>query len=653
MDSHEFHRFGVTSAGVSYSSSQATPSPGPETLFGSPKFSKGNSPTSPFSIPADCDAGTTQSDSLDQHCSTEIISRLSPSCSSSAETGGYYSASSDSLHDTSPASSGGVYVLHNADGGQSMRHALMELEAALLGPDNEDDEVTAPASSMSQSRIDHVPDQRSRMLSQQSYVVASPGQFSDSSRNSEFSNEQHWEVTKERMFDGSPTGNLKQLLVDCARALSENRLIEFERLVEKGRSVVSISGDPIQRLGAYMIEGLVARRECSGTNIYRALRCKEPMGKDLMSYMYILYENCPYLKFGYMAANGAIAEACRNESSIHIVDFQIAQGTQWMTLLQALAARPGGPPHVRITGIDDPVSKFARGASLEAVGNRLAAISEKFNIPLEFHPVPVFAPELTREMLQLRPGEALAVNFPLQLHHTPDESVDVENPRDGLLRMIKSFSPKVTTLVEQEANINTTPFLTRFIESLDYYSAMFESIDVTMPRDRKERINVEQHCLAKEIVNIIACEGKEREERHELLGKWKSRFMMAGFKPYPLSSYVNSVIKSLLKCYSEHYTLVEKDEAMLLGRMEPLKKPYFERRKNLNSNSKRGRSKHSRGFEEANIFPVDNRPLDMPSLSESKPIQQPFNGNLKATPFLDLGLLFEFQNQNPNSSTFC
>lgn len=131
--------------------------------------------------------------------------------------------------------------------------------------------------------------------------------------------------------------------------------------------------------------------------------------------------------------------------------------------------------------------------------------------------------------------------------------------------MVKSLGPRVTTLVEQESNTNTTPFLTRFIEALSYYSAMFESIDVTMPRDKKERISVELHCLTKDIVNIIACEGIERVERHELLGKWKSRFTMAGFQQYPLSSYVNSVIRELLRCYSEHYTLVEKDGAMLLG----------------------------------------------------------------------------------------
>ena len=60
-----------------------------------------------------------------------------------------------------------------------------------------------------------------------------------------------------------------------------------------------------------------------------------------------------------------------------------------------------------------------------------------------------------------------------------------------------------------------------------FYSAMFESIDTNLPRDNKERINVEQHCLAKDIVNIIACEGKDRVERHELLGKWRSRLTMA------------------------------------------------------------------------------------------------------------------------------
>ncbi|KAL6314188.1 hypothetical protein AAG906_011934 [Vitis piasezkii] len=570
MDSRQIFGYSVTGADLSFTSSHPTVPSIPNRLFGSLKFDLGNSPNSPFSNQFDCDTLTTFSDSQEQHSSTENLSELSASCSS-VETNSYFNHLSPSVgcrRDSLQRYSSGTSLLQNASPCHNIKHALLELESALMAPDA--DEVTTPSPSLGEDRGPQiqVPIPRAWSQEAQGSLVLQP-QPSFSSSYKKFSDGVHIEKRQKSMEEGSlqsnPPGNLKELLIECARALSENRLDDFKKLVEKARGAVSISGEPIQRLGAYLVEGLVARTEASGNNIYHALRCREPESKDLLSYMQILYEICPYLKFGYMAANGAIAEACRNEDRIHIIDFQIAQGTQWVTLLQALAARPSGAPRVRITGIDDPVNKYARGAGLDAVGKRLAAISEKFKIPVEFHPVPVFAPDITQEMLDVRPGEALAVNFPLQLHHTPDESVDVNNPRDELLRMVKSLSPKVTTLVEQESNTNTTPFFTRFIETLDYYSAMFESIDVALPRERKERINVEQHCLARDIVNIIACEGKERVERHELFGKWKSRLTMAGFRQYPLSTYVNSVIRTLLRCYSEHYTLVERDGAMLLG----------------------------------------------------------------------------------------
>ncbi|KAL3508577.1 hypothetical protein ACH5RR_027978 [Cinchona calisaya] len=82
---------------------------------------------------------------------------------------------------------------------------------------------------------------------------------------------------------------------------------------------------------------------------------------------------------------------------------------------------------------------------------------------------------------------------------------------------------------------------------------MFESIDVTMPRNRKKWINMEEHCLARDLVNIIAYEGKEKVERKELFGKWKSRFTMAGFWQFPPSSYVNSVIRSLFRLHRTLY----------------------------------------------------------------------------------------------------
>ncbi|GFP83650.1 scarecrow-like transcription factor pat1 [Phtheirospermum japonicum] len=365
--------------------------------------------------------------------------------------------------------------------------------------------------------------------------------------------------------------DLKEMLIACANAVSVNDLLISNRLMSELRLTVSVHGHPLQRLGAYMLEGLVARLSASGSSIYKALRCKEPTGSELLSYMHLLYEVCPYFKFGYLSANGAIAEAMRNEKKIHIIDFQIAQGSQWVALIQALAARPGGPPRVRITGIDDPVSAHARGSGLGTVGRMLSGLAESCGVPFEFCGLAVLGCDVEAGHLGVRPKEeeALAVNFALTLHHVPDESVGpgVRNHRDRLLRMVKGLSPKIVTLVEHESNTNTAPFVLRFIETLDYYLAIFESIDVALSRDHKERVNVEQHCLARDIVNIIACEGVERVERHEVLGKWRVRFGMAGFAPLPLSSFVNGTIKRLLESYCKKYTLKERDGCLYLGWM--------------------------------------------------------------------------------------
>lgn len=278
--------------------------------------------------------------------------------------------------------------------------------------------------------------------------------------------------------------------------------------------------------------------------------------------MNVLYEICPYFKFGYMSANGAIAEAMKDENSIHIIDIQIGEGAQWFTLIQALAARPGGPPRIRITGIADASLDYVRGGGLDIVGQRLSSLADSCKVPFEFNAATISGSDI--DSIKILPGEAIAVNFAFILHHIPDESVGTVNHRDKILRFAKSLSPKVVTVVEQEANTNTL-FMPRFLESMNYHMAIFESIDVTLPRDHKQRISVEQHCFARDIVNIVACEGAERVERQELLEKWRSRFIEAGFKPYPLSSYVNATIKSLLENYNECYTLKEKDGALYLG----------------------------------------------------------------------------------------
>ncbi|MFS7933622.1 putative transcription factor GRAS family [Helianthus anomalus] len=331
------------------------------------------------------------------------------------------------------------------------------------------------------------------------------------------------------MMLGFPKRDLKQVLIACAKSVSDNDELNTRLLISELRQMVSVAGEPIQRIGAYMLEGLIARLSSSGSAIYKS---------DLALNTRVLYEICPYFKYGYMSANG-----CDSRSD------------EWVPLIQAFARRPGGPPHIRITGLHD----YPNG--LGKVGIRLCKLAKACNVPFEFNT------EVGLESFRDRPSETLAVNFAFVLHRVPDESVSTKNHRDRVLRLVKSMKPKIVTLVEQESNTNTTPFYPRFLEALDYYIAMFESIDITLPRHHKERINVEQRCLARDVVNIIACEGSERVERHELLGKWKLRFSMAGFSPCRMSSLVNGTIKRLLNKCNERYRVEERDGALYLGWM--------------------------------------------------------------------------------------
>lgn len=358
------------------------------------------------------------------------------------------------------------------------------------------------------------------------------------------------------------TSNPRELLLACASAVDNSDYASTKALLTALEQSVSIYGDPLQRVSAYMAEGLAARMELSldGVSSRLSKMMKDPSPAEILKGAQVLYNWCPYFKFGYLAANGAIAEAFRNEPYIHIIDFEIGQGNQWQMLIGAFARRPGGPPYVRITGVADPKVP----TSLEGVKRRLEDVARRAVVPFEFRPLEVEVAMVEPYMLDRREGEALAVNFAFHLHRTPDESVSTSNPRDSLLQKVKKMQPKIVTLVEHDASTNTAPFYPRFVETLNYFNAMFESLDVALPRESKERVSAEQHCLARHIVNIVACEGAKRYERYELAGKWRMRMTMAGFRSSPLTSCINRTIKELLQRYSVNYRLREEAGALHL-----------------------------------------------------------------------------------------
>ncbi|KAJ0257533.1 Scarecrow-like protein 1 [Hirschfeldia incana] len=412
---------------------------------------------------------------------------------------------------------------------EQMRSKIQELERALLSDEDDDNKMEG---------LDQLMEIDNEWSSYQKHQEDSPKESSSEDSNSHASSK---EVVS------SQAATPKQILISCARALSEGKSEEALTMVNELRQIVSIQGDPSQRIAAYMVEGLAARMAASGKFLYRALKCKEPPTDERLAAMQVLFEVCPCFKFGFLAANDAIIESIRGEEEVHIIDFDINQGNQYMTLIKTVAALPGKRPRLRLTGVDDPESVQRTVGGLRIIGLRLEQLAKDHGVSFEFNAVASKTSIVSPSTLNCRPGETLIVNFAFQLHHMPDESVTTVNQRDELLHMVKSLNPKLVTVVEQDVNTNTSPFFTRFMEAYEYYSAVFDSLDMTLPRESQERMNVERQCLARDIVNIVACEGEERIERYEVAGKWRARMMMAGFSPRPMSSRVTSNIQNLIK----------------------------------------------------------------------------------------------------------
>ncbi|KAK1353860.1 hypothetical protein POM88_052225 [Heracleum sosnowskyi] len=64
-----------------------------------------------------------------------------------------------------------------------------------------------------------------------------------------------------------------------------------------------------------------------------------------------------------------ILDKASNAATLHIIDFGIQYGFQWPVLIQCLSMRPGGPPKLRITGIELPQSGFRQASRTCASAN--------------------------------------------------------------------------------------------------------------------------------------------------------------------------------------------------------------------------------------------------------------------------------------------
>ncbi|KAG6546933.1 hypothetical protein Mapa_011549 [Marchantia paleacea] len=365
-----------------------------------------------------------------------------------------------------------------------------------------------------------------------------------------------------RSESGSGGVQMVQLLLACAEAVACRDSRQAALLLQQLQRMASPYGDSMQRVTSCFVEGLTARLAIAGSQLFDSSNPPRPPPTQLEKDegFRLMYTASPYVAFGHYAANCAILEAFDGEVALHIVDLGMNHGLQWPSLIQRLSTRTcGRPKSLRITAYG--LGPAADSCKLDEVGRELATCAALHGVPFEFRVVTESLENLRRSMLELRDGEALAVNSMLQLHCVVKES---RGSLNAVLQSIHELAPKILTLVEQNASHNGPFFLGRFMEALHYYSAIFDSLDAVLPRFSHQRVKMEQFHFAEEIKNIVSCEGPARVERHERIDQWRRRMSRAGYQPLPLK-FLNDarVWLSLYAC--DGYTLAEEKGCLVLG----------------------------------------------------------------------------------------
>ncbi|VAI84183.1 unnamed protein product [Triticum turgidum subsp. durum] len=141
--------------------------------------------------------------------------------------------------------------------------------------------------------------------------------------------------------------------------------------------------------------------------------------------------------------------------------------------------------------------------------------ARELGVPFKFHGVAAKLDTVRGEDLRIDPDEVLIVHCQCGLSNLMDDSVAVTtdggpSPRDVVLRNIRDMRPDV--FVEGVANggYGAPFFVTRFREAMFFYSAHFDMLDATLPRDNDERLLIERDIIGRGALNVIACEGADR-----------------------------------------------------------------------------------------------------------------------------------------------
>ncbi|KQK10137.1 scarecrow-like protein 34 [Brachypodium distachyon] len=360
--------------------------------------------------------------------------------------------------------------------------------------------------------------------------------------------------------------DLHTMLIHCAQAVAAGDRRSATELLKQIRQHSGPRGDATQRLAHCFAEGLEARLAGTGSQVYQSLVAKRTSVVEFLKAYKLFMAACCFKKVSFGFANLTILDAVVGKSRLHIVDFGVQYGLQWPGLMRLLAERDGGPPEVRITGIDLPQPGFRPACQIEETGRRLSNCAREFGVPFKFHSIAAKWETVRAEDLGIDRNEVLVVLCQCGLSNLMDESLvtDGLSPRDLVLRNIRNMRPDVFIQCVANGTYGAPFFVTRFREALFFYSAHFDMLDATIPRDNDERLLIERDIIGRAALNVIACEGADRVDRPETYKQWQVRNHRAGLRQLPLNPEIVKLAKEKVKNHYHKDFIIDVDHQWLL-----------------------------------------------------------------------------------------
>ncbi|KAL9429028.1 hypothetical protein AB3S75_030934 [Citrus x aurantiifolia] len=360
--------------------------------------------------------------------------------------------------------------------------------------------------------------------------------------------------------------DLRSLLIHCAQAVAADDRRSAHEFLKQIRQHSSPFGDGNQRLAKCFADGLEARLAGTGSQIYKGFVNKRTSAADILKAYQLYLAACPFRKLSNFTANKTIMSLAQNSMRLHIIDFGILYGFQWPTFIQRISMRPGGPPKLRITGIEFPQPGFRPAERVEETGRRLADYAKDFNVPFEYNAIAKRWDTILLEELKIDRDEVLVVNCLYRAKNLLDETIAVDSSRNIFLNFIRKINPHMFIHGITNGAYNAPFFVTRFREALFHFSAMFDMLETIVPREDRERMVIEKDIFGREALNVVACEGWERVERPETYKQWQVRNLRAGFVQLPLDrDIVKKATDRVRSGYHKDFVIDEDNRWLLQG----------------------------------------------------------------------------------------